>query len=198
MGEYAVIHKKRGVIDITVDIVMNILGLFMIFFARILDVSCGIVRILFLVKGQRFFAACIGFFEVMIYMLVLGHILGGGKALTFLQIVFYCGGFATGNFIGAWLEERILNSFVLVEIVLDKGDAAYALIESLRDRGLGATVIEGMGRDGPKLVVKAFCRRHDVSAIHKLQMSESSEHRGFITVSDVKRCIGGWFPTKGL
>ena len=35
------------------DTAMNLAGLFMIFFARIIDVSCSIVRILFLVKGQR-------------------------------------------------------------------------------------------------------------------------------------------------
>ena len=169
----------------------GILGLFMIFFARIVDVSCSIVRILFLVKGQRFYAACIGFFEVMIYMLVLGHLLGGGKTLTFIQLVFYCGGFATGNYIGAWLEERLLNSLVLVEIVLDDNDDAFTSVETLRGMGLGATVVKGMGRNGPKLIVEVFCRRHDVPTIQKLYA-----HQGFVTVSDVKRSVGGWFPKR--
>ena len=173
------------------DIAFHILGLFIIFLARIVDVSCSIVRILFLVKGQRFFAACIGFFEVMIYMVVLGHLLGGGKTLTFIQLVFYCGGFATGNYIGAWLEERLLNSYVLVEIILDDSENARGSVEKLRGRGLGATIVNGMGRNGPKLVVEVFCRRHDVTAIQKLY-----DHEGFVTISDVRRCMGGWFPTR--
>ncbi|MDR1979067.1 MAG: DUF5698 domain-containing protein [Synergistaceae bacterium] len=173
------------------DIAMNIAGLFFIFFARIIDVSCSIVRILFLVKGQRFLAVCIGFFEVMVYMVVLGYVLGGGKALTFAELIFYCGGFATGNYIGAWMEERLLNSFILVEVILDDGDDARASISKVRDMGLGATVINGMGRDGPKLVVEIFCHRHDVMTVQTL-----FNDRGFVTISDVKRCTGGWFPKR--
>lgn len=124
---------------------MGILGLLMIFGARILDVSCNTIRILFLVKGQRFVAACIGFVEVMIYMMVLGFILGGGKRLTVWELLFYCGGFATGNYVGSWLEEKLMNTFILIEVILEDGPSAQAAIEAVRGRGLGATVIRGMG-----------------------------------------------------
>ena len=167
----------------------EILGLFLIFFARITDVSCSIVRILFLVKGQRFLAACIGFFEVMIYVLVLGHILGNGDSLTILELVFYCGGFAAGNYIGAWLEEYLLNTYVLVEVIMDDEPGARTVIDAFRASGVGATVINGMGLSGPKLVVKIFCRRHDVITVQNFFGGQS-----FVTISDVKRCIGGWFP----
>ena len=168
---------------------INIAGLFLIFSVMIIYVSCDVTRILFLVKGKRFVACCIGFFEVMLYMAILGHVLGGGKSLSFAELVFYCGGFATGNYIGAWLEEYLLNSFVLVEVIIDDGLSAMSAIDALRATGVGATVIKGMGRDGPKLVVKIFCRRHDVTAVQKFFADHS-----FVTVSDVRRCIGGWFP----
>jgi len=167
----------------------DILGLFLIFFTRIVDVSCNIVRVLFIVKGQRFIASCIGFFEVMLYMLILGRILGGGKSLTFPELIFYCGGFAAGNYLGAWLEEYLLNTFVLVEVIMDDDPAAESAIEELRTTGVGATVIKGTGRDGPKLVAKIFCRRHDVAAVQRFFAGSS-----FVTISDVRRCIGGWFP----
>ena len=173
------------------DTAMNLAGLFMIFFARIIDVSCSIVRILFLVKGQRLWAACIGFFEVMVYMVVLGYVLGGGKALSVSELIFYCGGFATGNYFGAWLEERLLNSFILMEVILDDDDASQTMIGQVRGMGLGATVIKGMGRDGPKLVVEIFCHRHDV-----VRIQEMFKDHGFVTISDVKRCTGGWFPKR--
>ena len=98
---------------------MEFLGLLMIFCARVMDVSCNTIRILFLVKGQRFIAACIGFVEVLIYMAVLGFILGGGKSLSVLELLFYCGGFATGNYVGSWLEEKLMNTFILVEVILE-------------------------------------------------------------------------------
>jgi uncharacterized protein YebE (UPF0316 family) len=170
---------------------MSILGLFGIFFARIIDVSCNTVRLLFLVKGQRLIAACIGFFEVMIYMIVLGYVLGGGRVLSIVQLIFYCGGFAAGNLVGSWLEERLLNTFILVEVILDDNEDAEAAIATVRDMGLGATVIRGIGRNGPKLVVEIFCRRHDIRAVQELFIDH-----GFVTISDVKRCTGGWFPKR--
>ena len=170
---------------------MDVLGLLLIFFARIVDVSCNTVRILFLVKGQRFIAACIGFFEIMIYMVTLGYVLGGGKTLTFPELIFYCAGFAAGNYVGSWLEERLMNTFILVEVILDDDENANMAINAVRCMGLGATVINGMGRDGPKLVVEIFCRRHDVITVQELFSDQ-----GFVTVSDVKRCSGGWFPKR--
>jgi len=172
---------------------VNYLGLFLIFFARIIDVSCGIVRILFLVKGRRFIASCIGFFEVMLYMVVLGSILGGGKSFSFPELVFYCGGFATGNYVGAWLEEKLLNSFMLMEVIMDDEPAARSAIDALRATGVGATVINGTGLNGPKLVVEIFCRRHDIATVQKFFAD-----RSFVTISDVKRCTGGWFPNSRL
>ena len=50
---------------------MDYVGLLLIFCARIVDVSCGTVRILFLVRGRRALAAMIGFVEVMIYLTAL-------------------------------------------------------------------------------------------------------------------------------
>ncbi|NLL36851.1 MAG: hypothetical protein GX256_04940 [Fretibacterium sp.] len=170
---------------------MSILGLFGIFFARILDVSCNTMRLLFLVKGQRLLAACFGFFEVMIYMVVLGAILGGGKTLSALELTFYCGGFACGNYVGSWLEERLLNSYILVAVILQDSEAAHQAISEVRSRGLGATVIQGMGRDGPRLLVEIFCRRHDVQCVQGI-----FSDIGFVTISDVRRCSGGWFPKR--
>ncbi|MDR1648985.1 MAG: DUF5698 domain-containing protein [Synergistaceae bacterium] len=171
--------------------VTGLLGLCMIFFARIVDMSCNTVRILFLVRGRRGLAGCIGFFEVMVYMVVLGYILGGGKTLSFPALLAYCGGFAAGNYVGSWLEERLLDSFILAEVFMDDTPDTRLSIDAVRNMGLGATVVNGMGRSGPKLVVKIFCRRSDVMKVQELFMDQ-----GFFTISDVKRCSGGWFPKK--
>ena len=129
----------------------------------------------------------------MIYMLVLSRILGGGRSLSFVELVFYCGGFATGNYIGAWLEEYLLNSFVMVEVIMDDDPQAKAAIDALRAAGMGATVINGMGLNGPKLVAEIFCRRHDAATVQKFFAG-----RSFVTITDVKRCTGGWFPRSRL
>jgi uncharacterized protein YebE (UPF0316 family) len=149
------------------------------------------VRILFLVRGRRLVAACIGFFEVMVYMVALSYILGGGKTLSVTELIFYCGGFSAGNYVGSWLEEHLMNTFILVEVFMDDTEEARLSIDIVRGMGLGATVIHGTGRSGPKLVVKIFCRRSNVTAMQDLFAGH-----GFVTISDVKRCSGGWFPKR--
>ena len=170
---------------------LDLIGLLLIFFARVLDVSCGTMRILFLVRGKRAIAAFIGFFEVIIYMAVLGKILGGGKVLTFTELVFYCGGFATGNYVGSFLEEKFMNTQALAEVILNDSPEGEAIVKELRENGLGATVLKAEGRSGGKLLVEIFCRRNDLLLINKIV-----GNNGFVTMSDVRKAYGGWFPKR--
>ena len=168
--------------------VMKLLGLFLIFSARILYVSCNVVRVLFIVRERRLISSCIGFFEVLIYILILEHLLGGGKTLDYLELFVYSGGFAAGNFVGLWLEEHLLNPFVLVQAIMDDDPSTKVVIDKLRAAGVGATVVNGMGLNGPKLVVEAFCRRHEIKSVQKFFAKQS-----FVAISDIKCCTGGWF-----
>ena len=169
----------------------ELLGVFLIFIARLFGITCSVLRILFLVKGRHFIASCAGFVEVMAYILVLDRILGGGKTMSFMQLMAYCGGFSAGNYLGAWLEEILLNSFFMVEAIMSDNPSSKSTVDALRAAGLGVTVMNGMGRDGPKLVVKVFCRQRDIAAVQKFFTNQS-----FVTVSGVKHCAGGWFPKR--
>ena len=168
---------------------MDFLGLFLIFCARILDVSIGTLRILFLVRGRRAIAATLGFAEVMIYLTALGYVLGGGREMSLLQMIVYCAGFSTGNFLGSFLEERLMNAYVVLEIIMDKTPETKAMIEKIRSDGYGATVVYGKGRDGIRSIIKVICRRSDIPVV-----TAHTENRGFICITDVKGCYGGYFP----
>jgi uncharacterized protein YebE (UPF0316 family) len=124
----------------------------------------------------------------MIYMLVLGHILGGGRVLSFLELIFYCGGFASGNYVGSFLESKFMNSHALAEVILEDSPAGEEIVKKFRENGLGATVIRGEGRSGDKLLVEIFCRRNDFNMIQEL-----AGNSGFVTMSDVRSTYGGWF-----
>ncbi|HOO87412.1 MAG TPA: DUF5698 domain-containing protein [Synergistales bacterium] len=167
---------------------MDYVGLLLIFCARIVDVSCGTVRILFLVRGRRALAAMIGFVEVMIYLTALGHIIGGGREMNWIQMVVYCAGFSTGNFIGSLLEEKLMNAYVFLELIMDRTAETKEMIDNIRADGFGATVIYGRGRDGVRTIVKIICRRRDVPVI-----VAHTHNKGFICISDVKGCSGGQF-----
>jgi uncharacterized protein YebE (UPF0316 family) len=127
----------------------------------------------------------------MIYMLVLSQILGGGRVLSFVELVFYCAGFASGNYVGSYLETKFMNTHALTEVILDDSPAGEEIVKALRENGLGATVIRGEGRSGGKLLVEVFCRRNDLDLIKKLV-----GNNGFVTLSDVRVAYGGWFSKK--
>ncbi len=168
---------------------MDPLGLTLIFCARILDVSCGTFRILLLVRGKRIQAAFMGFCEVSIYMIVLGYILGGGGALNLPQLMAYAGGYAAGNFIGAFLEEKLLNAYVMLEIIAERNGNTLDLVGILRQEGFGATVINGKGKNGIRNIIKVVCRRSDISRVSRIIGDDTC-----VFLSDVKACWGGQFP----
>ncbi|HOU32069.1 MAG TPA: DUF5698 domain-containing protein [Synergistaceae bacterium] len=167
---------------------LDLAGMGLIFCARVLDVSIGTFRLLLLVRGKRFFAASLGFVEVMVYMLVLGSILGGGKSLDFPHLLAYCAGYATGNYLGSLLEETLMRGFVLLELIADGDDEDLAVVEQLRSAGFGATVIRGEGKCGGRCIVKVVCSRKDVDSASLI-----IGNRGFVVLSDVRGVWRGYF-----
>ena len=78
---------------------------FIIFFGRIIDVSLGTLRIIFVSKGEKYKAPIIGFFEVLIWIVVISEIFS--RANDFIAYLSYAGGYATGNFVGILIEQKI-------------------------------------------------------------------------------------------
>jgi len=107
----------------------------LIFFARICDVSIGTVRIIFVSKGYRYLAPLLGFFEVFIWLMAITRILENLD--RWYYYLAYCGGFATGNFIGIILEERIAIGYAAVRVI--SRIPADELIKQLKDAGYGVT-----------------------------------------------------------
>ena len=111
-----------------------------VFFARILDVSLGTIRTMFVVKGKRLQAALIGFFEVLIWFLVVREALQTGVDNIFVAIS-YASGFAIGTYIGGFLSSLLITGKIGVQVFTDSND----LISLLRDKGYAVSVIECHG-----------------------------------------------------
>jgi uncharacterized protein YebE (UPF0316 family) len=86
-----------------------------IFFARVLDVSLGTFRIIMQGKGERSLAALIGFFEIIIWALVVSQIINNLSNIYFL--LSFALGFAAGNYIGVTIDEKIARGYALAHIV---------------------------------------------------------------------------------
>ncbi|HEX2991004.1 MAG TPA: DUF5698 domain-containing protein, partial [Anaerolineales bacterium] len=76
-----------------------------IFLTRVLDVTLGTLRIIFISRGRKYLAPLLGFIEVLIWITVVSQIIGG--ASNFAAYFAYAAGFAVGNYVGMWIEERL-------------------------------------------------------------------------------------------
>lgn len=120
------------------EIVNYLLLPLFIFLARIFDVSLGTLRIIFVTKGMRIIAPLVGFFEVLIWLLAISRIMQDLD--NWVSYIAYAGGFATGNFVGMYLEERLAIGHEMIRVITRKD--ATSLIEKLRDMGYGVTSVK--------------------------------------------------------
>ncbi len=167
----------------------GILVYVLIFLSRVVDVSLSTLRTLMVVQGRKVQAAVIGFFEVGIYVTILGFVV---KDLSDnpIKLLVYCLGFATGNYVGITIENKIALGNLLAQIV-PKNSENQNLIQALRENGFGVTVIQGEGIDGSKEVLTVALNRKDLDSLKKLVYKY--DEKAFITVNSINPISGGYF-----
>ena len=163
-----------------------ILGYLFIFMSRILDVSCATLRMILVVRGERLKAACIGFFEVMLYVFVLNVIFDNLDNIG--NLLAYALGFATGNYVGGYVEEKLAIGIQQFQVITNK--EPLLLAEALRGKGYGVTVLEGSGRTGPKYVLQALLERKQAKTFSKTVADWDPDV--FMIISDAKKYRGGF------
>jgi len=135
----------------------------LIFLARITDVTLGTVRLIFVSRGLKYLAPVAGFFEVLIWILVIGQIMQNlANPACYLA---YAGGFATGNFIGLLIVEKLSLGVVLVRVITAK--QADSLIELLRGKRYGVTSVDGEGANGPVEIIFTIVPRREVTSAER-------------------------------
>jgi uncharacterized protein YebE (UPF0316 family) len=171
------------------DIFLQVL---FIFFARVTDVSIGTMRTILLVKGQRKIASVLGFFEVMIYLIVLGKVVGSIDQPVL--ILAYCLGYAAGNIIGSKIEERLSIGRLVAQVIVK--DGSDELVQRLRDAGFGVTSFAGEGKEGTSYMLNIILERKQVEMLHKI--IDRCDCGAFITTMDVRASLGGYFQPKKM
>jgi len=161
-----------------------------IFFARIIDVSLGTVRMILTIRGERYIAAFIGFFEIMVYVVALGKVLGSLDEPV--RLILYCLGFASGVVVGSWLEGVLALGHQGIQVIIDDGH--QDLVEQLREEGYAITTWKAEGLQGPKLVMNLVVKRCLSLKIAE-RIREYDEH-AFIIFMEPKTFAGGYFKKK--
>lgn len=126
-----------------------------IFIARILDVSIGTVRISFVARGFKLEAAFLGFIEILIWIIVIAQIIQNLD--NWMNYIAYAGGFASGVYIGMFIEERMKKGVQLFRIIPLKG--SEVLFEKLKESGFRVVAVDGVGRPGPVKIIFTIAKR---------------------------------------
>lgn len=149
---------------------------FLIFFARIADVSIGTIRMIFVISGWQLRASALGFIEVVIWALAIGGLVQ--SIANPVLLLAYAGGFSAGNLVGMWIESRLALGTRVVQVI--NRDTSGELPTILRDRGYRVTTVSGKGRDGPVEIAYAVVRRRVLPEI--LLLIEQHAPKAIITV----------------
>ena len=163
---------------------------FLIFAARILDVSLGTVRVIFVSRGFKYLAPVVGFFEVLIWLLVIGQIM---KNLSNPACyIAYAGGFAMGNFVGIHIAEKLSLGLVLIRVVTKKD--ALPLVEFLKTENYGVTSVDGHGARGQVKVVFTIVPRKEVDGV--VALIKKFNPQAFYSIEEIGFVEKGIFPLK--
>ncbi|MCK4873881.1 MAG: hypothetical protein KAS72_14265 [Phycisphaerales bacterium] len=116
----------------------------LIFLARVVDVSMGTLRTVWIVQGRRWSVFFLGFVEVLIWVVAVSQVITNLDNPFYA--IFYALGFATGNYLGVVLEQRLAYGEQVIRIFTRKGTE---IADVLRKEDFGVTVFHGEGRDAP-------------------------------------------------
>jgi uncharacterized protein YebE (UPF0316 family) len=163
---------------------------FLIFTARIFDVSLGTVRVIFVSRGFKFWAPLTGFFEVLIWLLAIGQIMKNlSNPACYLA---YASGFAMGNFVGLYIADKLSIGIVLIRVITQKD--ASPLVESLKAFNYGVTSVDGHGSSGQVRVVFTIVPRREVSNV--VELIKKFNPHAFYSIEEVGFVEKGIFPLK--
>jgi uncharacterized protein YebE (UPF0316 family) len=160
---------------------------FMVFFARILDVTLGTLRIILLGKGKRLLPPLLGFVEVFIWIVVVSHLVNNVSNLA--GYLAYAAGFATGTYVGTLIEKRLAIGTLIIRVIVS--GESDALIHSLTAAGYGVTFFDAQGSIGPVKVIYTVINRKELDDV--AQRLLASHPHVFYTVEETRLASEGVF-----
>jgi uncharacterized protein YebE (UPF0316 family) len=152
----------------------------LIFFSRIVDVTFGTLRIIFVSRGLPYLAAFVGFFEVLIWILAIGQVMQ--NLTNWVTYVAYSLGFSAGNFVGVIIERKLAMGNLVVRVITRR--EADELVKFLWKSGYGVTSIDARGETGQVKVIFTIVRRKKLPEV--IEIIKRFNPNAFYTIEDVR------------
>jgi uncharacterized protein YebE (UPF0316 family) len=152
----------------------------LIFLSRICDVTIDTVRIIYVQRGMKTVSPILGFFEILIWLMAITQIM---QHLTSpIHYIAYAAGFATGNYVGILVEEKLSVGTVLVRVITSKDTTK--LLECLKAEGFRNTKHEATEEQGTVNIIFSIVKRKDVRKV--LDIIKICNPTAFYTVEDIR------------
>lgn len=138
-------------------------------------------------RGHKNLSPILGFFEVLIWILVVSQIMK--QVNNFACYIGWAGGFAMGNYIGLVIEERIALGLQSIRIIshLDCSE----MILQLQKENHGITVMDAQGSKGPVKIILTVAKRKNIE--HIIDIIQKYNPEAFYSIEDIREAKRGVF-----
>lgn len=153
---------------------------FSYFSVRIIDATLDTLRIIFISRGNKVVAPILGFFEVLIWLIAITRIMQNLD--NFTTYIAYAAGFAVGNFVGLYFEEKLAIGIQVIRVITGKD--SKELIHNLRENGFGATTMKAEGKNGPVDIIFLIVQRNVIQ--EAIAIINQFNPKSFYSIEDVR------------
>ena len=162
----------------------------LIFFAGLIYVSLGTLRIIFVARGRRFLSPLLGFFEVTVWLIAISQVMSNVSNIA--AYFAYAAGFAVGNYVGILIEEKMAIGILAVRIIVTSNEDI--LRKNLAEAGFGVTSVDGKGSKGDVKIIFTIVRRKNLDQV--INIISESHSNAFYSVEDSRSVTEGVFPKR--
>ena len=159
-----------------------------IFIAKLVEVALATVRNVLINRGEKLRGALIGFVEVLIWIVVVGNVLGSITEDP-LKVLVYCLAFSCGNYVGVIIENKLAIGTACIQAVVAE-EMKDELSAALREKGFGVTIIQGQGMESTVDVLMIYLKRKCVN--EAIELIRGYCPSSMVTVNDVRHLKNGF------
>lgn len=160
---------------------------FLIFIAETCVVTFGTLRSIFVSRGMKRLAACMGLIESTVWLFAIGQVVSNLSHIP--CSIAYAVGYTCGNYLGVSIEELLAIGTQVVRITTNKN--AKQLIERFDKSDFGVTCLDAVGSTGPVNVIFTIVKRKQLSEV--VEILRQHDPHLFYTVEDVRAVERGIF-----
>lgn len=159
-----------------------------VLFARMLDVTIGTVRTMYVVKGNKIVSSILAFLEVLIWYYASRSIFNNNDD-SIIILICYALGFSFGTIIGSFINDIFIGGIYSIQVIsmkITKKDIRF-----IKSCGFGLTVLEST--DGKKVLLIEINKKRYKECIKLLK---SIDNNCFIVVNDSKVAYNGYLKSR--